>query len=237
MDTVRSARQVAAKLGTTTPRIVRAVDRLGLDVERTPGGRLRLLPRHVRRLERELGTTPSLPGLSRTEVRVLAALASAPLGLPSERSLAVRAGVSPTAAGQAVDRLAARGLVQRERRSVAMGGVRAVDLIQASVASDEWCAIAGKLGVVPPRQAFRSGGERRVPARLGHLFWNTAPEQLDVREHGGYVARRLLVSGDLDGLAWGRANLAAADWEHASRARGIGADRRALARNLAAATG
>jgi len=70
---------------------------------------------------------------------------------------------------------------------------------------------------------------------LRHLFWNVAPEQLAVDEHGAFVARRLLQAGDLEGLAWGAAHLAAEDWNHAARARGLDRQRLALAANLAAA--
>jgi hypothetical protein len=197
---------------------------------------MRLFPHHVRTLRGELGTGPAVPGLSRVDVRVLGALASAPFGLPSERAIAARAGISPTAAGRAVERLHARNLVERKRRPVAMGGVRTVELIRANVTASAWSAIAPALaGTVDRHLAAGSTTQRRVPARLAHLFWNTAPAQLDVREHGGYIARRLLETGDLEGIAWGQANLAPKDWEHASRARAIPADRRALARNLAAA--
>lgn len=215
---------------------MRAIDRLGLDVKRTPGGWMRLAPHHVRRLERELGVTPSIEGLSRTDCKVLAALAAAPFGLPSQRAIAARAAVSPTAAGRAVERLVDRGLVERKRVPVAMGEVREVEVVRVDVTTAEWPAIASELGHVRPTVNRRGSGQRRVPARLRHLFWNTAPEQLDVREHGGYIARRLLTAGDLEGLAWGDANLSSADWEHAARARGIGADRRSLARNLASAS-
>ncbi len=188
----------------------------------------------MRRLERELGVTPRIPGLSRTDVSVLGALASSPFGLPSERAVALRAGISPTAAGRAIERLITRGLVERKSQPVAMGGVRTVELIRVDVTACEWPAIAPRLD--RPISEQRSGNrQQRVPARLAHLFWNTAPAQLDVLEHGGYIARRLLTVGDLEGLAWGEANLSSADWAHASQARGIPGDRRALARNLAAA--
>lgn len=236
VDRFRSAREVATELGTSAPRVIRAIDRLGLDVDRTPGGRMRLSPRQVQRIERELGVTPSIPGLSRIDCRVLAALASAPLGLPSHRAVAARAVVSPTAAGRSVERLVERGLVERTRMPVAMGQVREVDLIRIDVTAAEWPSISSELGHARRSVDRRRGGQRRVPARLLHIFWNTAPEQLDVRDHGGYIARRLLTTGDLEGLAWGDANLSPADWEHASQARGIGADQRSLARNLAAAS-
>lgn len=61
-----------------------------------------------------------------------------------------------------------------------------------------------------------------VPARLRHLFW-------DILGSGGSIARRLLRSGDLEGLAWGAAHLRAADWEHGATARGLDAMTRRLA--------
>jgi hypothetical protein len=215
--------------------VIRAVERLGLDVERGAGGRMRLLPRHVRRLEAELGVAPTADGLSPSEAKVLAALARAPLGLPSVRAVAERAGLSPTAAGGAIAVLEARGLVLRQRRTVALGAARDIDLIVADVTHPDWARLAPDLARFRPRRRPMAPKERRVPKALQHLFWNTAPEQLDAAEHGGFIARRLLVAGDLDGLAWGAANLSRADWEHAGSARGLKPDRRALARNIAMA--
>jgi len=54
-----------------------------------------------------------------------------------------------------------------------------------------------------------------------------------VHKQGGYIAERLLSTGDLDGLAWGRRALTHDDWEQAARTRGLSARERALARNLA----
>jgi len=79
--------------------------------------------------------------------------------------------------------------------------------------------------------------EQRVPPALRHLFWNTAPAQLDVLRGGPYIARRLLRTMDLEGLAWGASNLRSADWLQAQKARGLDAQVRALARNLAATAG
>jgi hypothetical protein len=69
---------------------------------------------------------------------------------------------------------------------------------------------------------------------LRHLFWNTAPTQLDVFRGGPYIARRLLRAMDLEGLAWGACNLRSTDWLQAQKARGLEPQVRALARNLAA---
>ena len=72
-----------------------------------------------------------------------------------------------------------------------------------------------------------------MPNRLAHLFWNADPSRIDVRTQGGYLAERLLSTGDLDGLAWGSRALTRADWEQAARNRGLPARERALAHNLA----
>jgi hypothetical protein len=73
----------------------------------------------------------------------------------------------------------------------------------------------------------------RVPPHLLHLFWNTAPAQLDVATSAPYIARRLIMTFDPDGLAWGTVNLPASAWEHAAATRGLEPARRALAHNLA----
>jgi hypothetical protein len=75
-----------------------------------------------------------------------------------------------------------------------------------------------------------------VPGRLRHLFWNTAESQLDVSRAGAYIARRLLQTMDLQGLAWGAQALGPADWERAARARGLDPKVKTLARNLAEAS-
>lgn len=74
---------------------------------------------------------------------------------------------------------------------------------------------------------------KRVPPHLLHLFWNTAPAQLNVAASAPFIARRLITSFDPDGLAWGTANLPASAWEHAAATRGLEPAQRALAHNLA----
>jgi DNA-binding MarR family transcriptional regulator len=231
MDREWSAAAVAAELDTSVPRVIRAVERLGLGQRR--GGRLALSADQVARLRSELGFTPAVAGLSPTEVKALAALGRAPLGLVSARAVAARAGLSPTAASGAVKALAARGLVRRQAASVAAGRARRLELLHANRRAERWAELAPLLArVEPPRRAEH---EERVPARLMHLFWNTAPSQLEVERGGAYIARRLLRTLDPDGLAWGARNLRPADWREAAGARGLPPDVRALAENLAAA--
>lgn len=79
----------------------------------------------------------------------------------------------------------------------------------------------------------RPAAARTVPYYLRHLFWNTAPSQLDISTSASYIAKRLLATGDPDGLAWGVTHLPASAWESAAQARGLDPCDRALASNLA----
>jgi predicted DNA-binding transcriptional regulator len=232
MDTL-SATEVARRLDTSVPRVQRAIGRLGLDVARRPGGRVRLSERQLEELRVELGVVPRVDGLSRVETRVLAALARAPRGLVSVRAVARRAGVSPTAAGTAVRSLSRRGLVRKEREWVASGRARELELIRAEVTAADWPTLAPQLAAVRLPAGPAAPRPTRLPARLAHLFWNADPGRIDVRTQGGYLAERVLSAQDLDGLAWGRQALTRADWEQAARNRGLTAREQALAHNLA----
>lgn len=235
MDTF-SAADVARELGTSIPRIQRASDALKLG-ERRGGGRRSLSHTDVEKLRRYLGVTPKIEGFSTTETKVLAALSRSPLGVASNRVLAARASVSPTAAGRAVEDLKSRGLIRSERHVIALGRAKEVDILRANVLSPQWRKIAPLLSQVRPplvKEKERPAREQRVPPRLRHLFWNTAESQLKVGRSGGYIARRLITTGNLEGLAWGAVTLRPADWLHAATTRGLSPDRKALAVNLAA---
>ncbi|MCP9484940.1 MAG: MarR family transcriptional regulator [Gaiellaceae bacterium MAG52_C11] len=232
MDTI-SGTEAARRLETSVPRVKRAIDRLGLEVERGRGGRVRLTAQQLNELRGELGAVAPIEGLTRVETQVLAGLARAPRGLASARAVARRAGVSPTAAAAAVGSLVGRGVVRREREWVAAGRARELELVRADTSAPGWPALAPRLAAVRLPRARPQRTSTRVPARLRHLFWNADPQRVDVRAHGAYIAERVLSAGDLDGLAWGLRVLRAADWEQASRTRGLSSAQRALARNLA----
>jgi MarR family len=232
MDTI-SASEAARRLDTSLPRVLRAIERLGLDVDRRGGGRVLLTASQLGRLRSELGFVPSVDGLSRVETQVLAALARAPRGLVSARAVARRAAVSPTAAAGALQSLVEAGLVRREREWVAAGRAREVELLHANITSREWPALAPRLAAVRLPVAEEPARSRRLPPRLRHLFWNADPSRLGLSADGAYIAERLLSSHDLDGLAWGARALTAADWERAATNRGLSAEERALALNLA----
>jgi hypothetical protein len=151
----------------------------------------------------------------------------------SARAVARRAGVSPTAAGAAVRSLSRRGLVRKEREWVASGRARELELIRAEVTTADWPELAPQLAAVALPAGPTASRPTRLPSRLGHLFWNADPSRIDLRAHGGYVAERLIATGDLDGLAWGSRALTRADWEQAARNRGLSVRERALAHNLA----
>ena len=237
MDKYLSASEAARQLGTNTPRLLRHADRLGLRLRRrlvrgVP--RYEVSERQLDRLQRTLGAVKPAAGLSRLETQVLAALANSPRGLLSARAVARRAGVSPTAASEAVRALESRGLVARERRMIALGRAHEAEVLRARPESPAWADVASELAAVR-LPAPRPRRARRVPSELRHLFWNTAPSQLDVETAGGSIARRLIQTGDLDGLAWGAEQLSADDWKHAARTRGLDKRWRALAANLAEA--
>lgn len=232
MDTI-SAAAVARELGTSVPRVTRAARRLRLDA-RQPNGRYAFTSHQVDRLRRSLGSIPRSDGLTRSQMSVLAALRTAPFGLVSARAVARRSGLSPTAAARALDSLLAEGLVERRSEMVAAGQAREMEIWHANLFHPRWPELDPMLE--PVRQPEHPVPEpKRVPRRLHHLFWNTADSQLEVDHAGAYIARRLLRTMDLQGLAWGAQALGSEDWERASLARGLDPKTRRLARNLAAA--
>jgi predicted transcriptional regulator len=231
MDTYSLA-AAARLLGATPPRVRRAVDRLGLRVRQKASGVFQLTSRQLSELADHLGVVPPVGGLTRIEAQVMAALSRSPRGLASVRAVARRAGVSPTAAGRALESLSQHGLVAETDVMLARGRAENVHLYRAEVGSRAWAVLAPQLARVSlPRRTVPQA--RRVPASLLHLFWNTAPAQLDVTTSAPYIARRLITSNDPDGLAWGAANLPAEAWEHAAATRGLDPATRALAHNLA----
>jgi MarR family len=234
MDTI-SAAALASELGTSVPRVTRAARRMGFDGG-PPGRRFSFTPGQANRLRAALGLTPEAEGLSRSQVIVLAALRNAPFGLVSARAVARRSGLSATAAGRALASLEAMGLVERAKETIAVGRAEERTIWRANVLHPRRPALDPVLARVKrpqTREASRKTGGR-VPPRLRHLFWNTAESQLDVDRAGPYIARRLLQTMDIQGLAWGAGALASADWEAAARTRGLDAKTRRLALNLAA---
>jgi DNA-binding Lrp family transcriptional regulator len=223
----------ALALGTSAPRVRRAVDRLGMCVERTASGVFRLTSRQVDELARELGTAPSVAELSRVQTRVLAALSRSPRGVASVREAGRRAGVSPTAAARALARLTSEGIITQTPMMLARGRATKATVYQVRFGSPRWLALAPVIARVRPPARREGPHARRVPPHLLHLFWNAAPAQLGVANSAPFIARRLITTFDPDGLAWGTANLPASAWEHTAATRGLEPAQRALAHNLA----
>lgn len=199
---------------------------------RGPNGRFAISPSQGERLRQALGATPRAEGLTRPETAVLAALRSAPFGLVSARAVSRRSGLSPTAAARALKSLRAKDLAVLTSETIAAGRARQVEVWRAGVVNPRWPELDPVLDRVVPPVRPRSADER-VPMRLRHLFWNTAESQLAVKIAGPYIARRLLRTMDIQGLAWGAGALQPDDWRQASRARGLDPKTRQLARNLA----
>lgn len=229
MDTL-SVADIARSLGTSTPRVQRAIRRLGLSGDGRQ--RPRYTVRQAEQLRRELGAVAPVNGFTATEVKVLAALAKAPRGVSSVRVLAARAGVSPTGASQAFKKLELRRLVLREPTMLAAGKARPVEVLRANDKARLWPALVLALATTEP-PAKPSTPANRVPPHLRHLFWNTGPSQMSTCSAGGHIARRLITEGDLEGLGWGAANLTRHDWLHAARTRGLDQHQVAMAVNFA----
>lgn len=232
MDTYSLA-AAARVLRTSAPRVRRAIDRLGTRVERSDSGVFRLTQSQVDELSIVLGVTPSLPGLSPTEARVLAALSRSPRGVASVREAARRAGASPTATARALASLTSAGLITQTQAVLARGRAKQATVYQVPFASPGWLALAPAVARVQLPARLERAHATRVPPHLLHLFWNVAPAQLDVATSAPFIARRLITSFDPDGLAWGGRNLPASAWEHAAATRGLEPAKQALARNLA----
>jgi predicted transcriptional regulator len=232
MDTYSLA-AAARALRTSAPRVRRAVDRLGMHAERTGSGVFRLTRGQVDELSSVLGVTPAMTDLSKTETRVLAALSRSPRGVVSVREAARRAGTSPTATARALDRLTSVGLIRQTYAMLARGRATEAKVYQVPFASPQWLALAPAIARVQLPAGLERAHATRVPPHLLHLFWNVAPAQLDVASSAPFIARRLILSFDPDGLAWGSRNLPASAWQHAAATRGLEPAKQALARNLA----
>src|SRR5580692_10038942 len=220
MDTY-SLTAASRVLGTSAPRVRRAIDRLGIPAQRSSSGVFCLTSRQVDKLARDLGITVVVPGLSRVEARVLAALSRSPRGVVSIREAGRRAGVSPTATARALARLTTDDLVTQTPVMLARGRAGEAAVYRVRFGSPQWLALAPMIARIRAPARSEVGHATRVPPHLLHLFWNVAPTQLDVASSAPFIARRLITSFDPDGLAWGSRNLSASAWEHAAATRGL----------------
>ena len=224
--------ELAARAGTTVPRVLRAVARGDVvPAGRGPRGNHLFAPAAVETLATQWGQVPRIPPLSREDVLVLAALSRRPLGVRSARAAARLAGVSPTTARHSLERLRSAGLVEHRIERVVAGRVRDEERWSVHWNAPAWQRIASRVGeaVLPAPRRSRTAPPRRVPRRLHHLFWDVDPASLDLRRHGGYVADRILREGDAASLAWMADRLPRASLEVALRRRGLSTGERNLA--------
>ena len=105
-------------------------------------GVFRLTQSQVDELSSALGVTPSVPDLSATEARVLAALSRSPRGVASVREAARRAGTSPTATTRALASLTSAGLINQAHAMLARGRAVEATVYQVPFASPRWLALA-----------------------------------------------------------------------------------------------
>ena len=234
MDT-KTTGQVAAELGTTVPRVHRALTRLGIQPERTPGGHLKLNHDDLLQLTDELGRVPKIDGLRREQVLVLAALARRPIGLISARAAARAAGVSPTAASFALSSLAEQDYIEQVELTAVEGRVHSITLWRVKWTSAQWRGVAPLLArtVLPhANRVIPSNG--LLPRRLAHLFWDVPnPAAIDLRASGSTVANRILSSTDPQALSWAATGLSPSDLIAGAQFRNVDDRVRSLAQNLA----
>ncbi len=226
---------LARSLGTSVPRVHRAIRDLGLSPARTEGGQLRLSGEEADLVRSRLGSIVRLPGFRREELVTLAALSRRPFGLRSARAVARAASISPTAAAAALTRLERDGYVIQLDRYVVEGSVRQVKEWQVAFLTPQWRRIAGAIAQIElPR--VPTWGERPIhlPRRFGHLFWDVPhPERIDLRLKGATVAARILLGNDHRAQAWAAAVLSPEDLRGGAAFRGVSPQVRAMAENLA----
>ncbi|MEO6944782.1 MAG: MarR family transcriptional regulator [Lacisediminihabitans sp.] len=232
MDSELTAPELARELGVSLPAAHRLLDRHGISA---PGkGRVRKAPRTL--LDDTLDERGAVPvvfsGMSKSQMRVLAALSRAPLGLGSARQVAERAGVSPTVASRELTTLEAQGLAHRQERTVAADRARVRAFWTTDLRSWPGSLMqAVNQTVLPRAKRRRSKVATRIPARFGHLFWNADFSKLSPAVDASYIAGRMLASPNVGAWAWALENLPDDGIDTALSRRGMPVAARALVEN------
>lgn len=196
---LRTTGEVAKRLGTTVPRILRAAG--GVSRVRR-GNRTLFDDTAVATLTRHLGSAPVVPGRTRPEMFVLKALSVRPFGLASARQVAVAAGVSPATAIAALRRLAEDGFVARDTSLVTRNG-RVVRRPRWRIrwTSREWARLGPAVRATVLTEA--ASRPRSVGlAEVGHLLWTGRLGDYDEERDAALIARRVLTSHDPRALGW-----------------------------------
>jgi excisionase family DNA binding protein len=230
-----SAGEVADLLGVSVPTVRRVAGRLGLTPARTEGGHRRFDEEQVARLVSQLGIVPRIPGLSRVETQVLAALAAHPLGFTSMRAVGRAAGVSTAAAAKSLTKLEHKGLAVATDVTISDAGrARRARRFRLRV-GQQWARLAACVATTVPPQQHTEVRARSVPRRFWHLFWNAQPLRLDLERDATFIATRMLLSGDVAAQAWALSVLPPAALEAAARNRAADALVRATVANALSA--
>ncbi|QAY61082.1 MarR family transcriptional regulator [Microbacterium protaetiae] len=227
MDTrVVAAPEVARALGVSLPTAHKALDRAG--VPRVGRGHTRVAPEGVvKTLVAERGSTPP-SDRDPADLRVLAVLSHSPLGQASARSVASRAGLSPTTTSRALQRLAVDRLV--EQRDLVVPSGRARHEKRWFVNTPAWLQPLVDQ-VRSTRLPRRKVQPSPLPVALHHLFWNADVTTLDPAVDGSYMAGRLLEAPDIRAWTWALANISRVDIKTALGRRGVKPATRALVEN------
>lgn len=221
-----SAPEVARALGVSLPTAHKALDHAG--VSRVGRGHTRMAPVGVvEELVAKRGTTPPSER-GPADLRVLAVLSRAPLGLPSARAVADKAGVSPTTASRTLRKLLAEHLVEQRDQVVANGRAHREQRWFANTPTWRQPLVDQ---VRSTRLPHRPARPSPLPRELRHLFWNADVSTLDPGVDGSYLAGRLLEAPDIRAWRWALANISADDIATALTRRGIDPRTRALVQN------
>jgi len=216
--------QAAERLGTSIPRVRRAIARLGIRTTTTPSGDGRP-PRMIdgkgfRLIRDELGSVPIRRSRSREELFVLGAFNINPFGFRSRRDVANATGMSPTTTSVIVDRLLKEGIIKATRQQFRNSGTVIEGIVlDINRETDAWSGIVDEvLSTHLPRPRVNTKSVV-VPRRFWHLFWNASPAKLRISEHADYVASRMLLSKDPLAVSWAVTHLPAASIEQVSSLR------------------
>ncbi|MBW4079428.1 MAG: MarR family transcriptional regulator [Acidobacteria bacterium] len=216
----------AERLGTSIPRVRRAIDRLGI-VTRSMATRDGRPPRVLdeegfQRLRDELGSMPAHALRGREELKVLAAFNMNPFGFRSRRAVAITAGISPTTASAIVDRLLEQGLVVAVPALLRNSGrvIRGM-ILEANRTNTTWSEILDDVLATHLPVPRMTSTAKIVPRRFWHLFWNAQPAQLPIIEHADFIASRMLLSKDPLAVSWAMTHLPASSIEKTASLRQV----------------
>jgi hypothetical protein len=233
--------EAAEVLGTTVPRVTRAIENLRIAPLRAATShrhrRAQVLdPVQLTRLREHLGSTPADAEFSREEMFVLSALNLSPFGLRSARAAASAASVSVTTAAKILPKLVSNGLVtESTRKMLDSGRVTQGIVYEANRTSDEWRTAFADIRSTYLPESTKSAEPKLVPRRFWHLFWNATPSKLAISEHADFIASRMLLSQNPQAVAWAALHLPASSIANTAKLRQVSEHDRAWLKNLARA--